>query len=101
MVEDGREIRFPALDAATGIFGLDAVTLAESALCKLDAGYGSAEATRMTIVEELQKHGAYHGRLKQLVDDGTIFQMRAADDAESVDRKLPLPSGLEQDKEPK
>lgn len=54
---------------------LDDAGLAEAALCMMDAGYGEAEAVSMTIVEELQRRGAYHGRLKQLVDDGTIFQL--------------------------
>lgn len=29
----------------------------------------------MNIVEMLQRRGAYHGRLRQAVEDGTIFQM--------------------------
>ena len=39
----------------------------------------------MTIVETLQRRGAYRGRLKEAVDDGTIFQVAEGEDGDVGD----------------
>jgi hypothetical protein len=69
------EIEFPGLAVAARQLGLDDGTLAESVLCKLDCGYEEMEAVRMSIIEALQRRGAYHGKLKAAIDSGLIFQM--------------------------
>ena len=72
------EINFPCLEIAAKRLGLDMSEMFEAVLSGLDAGYSEREAVTMTIIEILQRRGAYHGRLKQVIDDGTIFQI--ADD---------------------
>ncbi len=77
------ELSFPALFIAARRLGLDAATeagIAEAALHAMDAGFTEREAVSMSIIETLQRRGAYHGRLKQAVEDGTIFQMREGGD---------------------
>lgn len=74
MVDDGG-FTLPDLALACSRLRLDSGDLAEAVLSGMDAGFTEREATRMTIVEMLQRRGAYHGRLKKAVDDGTIFQM--------------------------
>jgi hypothetical protein len=68
-------VEFPALALAARRLGLDAGELGECVLHAMDCGWDETEAIRMNIVEVLQRRGAYHGRLKQAIDDGTIFQM--------------------------
>lgn len=58
---------------------IDDGPLGESVIQRVDAGAEEPEAVRMALVEYLQRRGVYHGPLKQLVDSGLVFQMRADD----------------------
>ena len=71
----GDDVTFPELSRAARRLGLDAVELAEAVLSAMDAGHSEREAATMSIVELLQRRGAYHGKLKAAVDSGMIFQM--------------------------
>ncbi|MCD8139198.1 MAG: hypothetical protein LUE17_05390 [Planctomycetaceae bacterium] len=73
----------PGLDTAARHLGLDAGELAEAVLHAVDTGADEMEAVRMTIIEVLQRRGAYRGRLKQAVEDGTIFQMSEGGNGDS------------------
>ena len=68
-------VEFPALGIAVRRLGLDAGELGESVLHAIGCGWDEMEAIRMSIIEVLQRRGAYQGRLKQAIDDGTIFQL--------------------------
>ena len=68
-------VDFPALAIAARRLGLDAGELGESVLHAIGCGWDEMEAVHMSIIEVLQRRGAYRGRLKQAIDDGTIFQI--------------------------
>ena len=73
MVDD--EFNLLDLTLACSRLRLDAGDLVEAVLSGMDAGFTEREAATMSIIEMLQRRGAYHGRLKRAIDDGTIFQM--------------------------
>lgn len=68
-------LEFPGLNIAARRLGLDVGELAESVLHAVDCGAHEMEAVKMTIIEALQRRGAYHGRLRRAIEDGTIFQV--------------------------
>jgi hypothetical protein len=73
------EVEFPTLAVAARMLGLDDGALAEAILSGMDSGLTEREATVMTIVELLQRKGAYHGKLKAAIDSGAIFIAKAND----------------------
>ncbi|MCC8109783.1 MAG: hypothetical protein LIQ30_12235 [Planctomycetes bacterium] len=68
-------LEFPGLTIAARRLRLDVGELAESVLHAVDGGAYEMEAVRMTIIVALQRRGAYHGRLRRAIEDGTIFQV--------------------------
>lgn len=72
---------FARLKIAAKRLNLDFPETLEAALHGMGNGLTETEAMRVTIVELLQRRGAYHGRLKDAVDSGLIFQLRAEDEA--------------------
>ena len=68
-------VDFLALAIAARRLGLDEGELGESVLHALGCGWDEMEAVRMSIIDVLQRRGAYRGRLKKAIDDGTIFQV--------------------------
>ena len=76
------EAYFLELDIAARRLNLDAGDMAEAILSATDAGFSSREAATMTIIEMLQRRGVYCGRLKQAVDDGTIFSAASLSEKE-------------------
>ncbi len=79
--DDGDGHVFPEIAVAARRCDLDTEALAESALASYEAGFPRRQAVAMNIIEALRRRGAYHGRLKQAIDDGTIFQF-CEDDAD-------------------
>ena len=70
----------PDLEIACRRLRFEVVDLVEAVLSGMDSGLTEREAVTMTIIELLQRRGAYHGRLKHAIDDGTIFQLSEGND---------------------
>lgn len=91
------ELYFPSLAVAARRLGLDDGELAEAVLAAIGCGADEMEAVTMSIIEALQRRGAYHGRLKRAVEDGAIFQMTEnGGQADRATLRRPSPSSSRQ-----
>ncbi len=81
------EFDLPDLSRTCSRLHLDVGDLIEAVLSAIDAGFTERKATIMSIIETLQRRGAYHGRLKAAIDSGVIFQMAEGSNENEENRK--------------